>query len=97
MLSILVWSDIFISLAVARYAYIMAMNWSWILLYTVLAGTLVNVVLNLVLIPLYGGIGAAVASFASYWVAAHLICYFFKPLRRTAQMMTRALINPKFW
>jgi O-antigen/teichoic acid export membrane protein len=97
MLILLLWSDIFAILAVARNAYLLAMNWSWVLSLMVLAGAVSNVMLNLVLIPKYGGVGAALASLVSYWIAAHAACYFYKPLRKTANMLTRALICPRFW
>ncbi|GLI37380.1 flippase [Geobacter hydrogenophilus] len=97
MLVLLLWSDIFAILAVARNAYLLAMNWSWVLWLMVLAGAVSNVLLNYMLIPHYGGVGAAVASLVSYWIAAHGACYFYKPLRRTANMLTRALIYPRFW
>ncbi|BCS54867.1 flippase [Geobacter sp. SVR] len=97
MLILLVWSDVFAILAVARNAYLLAMNWSRVLFWMVLIGAVSNVLLNMVLIPRYGGIGAAAASLISYWIAGHGACYLHKPLRRTSNMMTRALMYPKFW
>ncbi|UFS72697.1 flippase [Geomonas sp. RF6] len=97
MLIILIWSDLFINLAMARGAYLFAMNWTWILLGVNAVAAVVNIALNLVLIPHYGGTGAAVASLLSYWVSAHGVCFLIKPLRRGGQMMTRALLWPKFW
>jgi O-antigen/teichoic acid export membrane protein len=97
MLIFLIWSDVFANLAVARNGFLLAMNWSWVLFSMTLAGAVVNITLNFLLIPHYGGLGAAIASLVSYWIAAHGACYFFKPLRRTANMLTRALLYPKFW
>jgi O-antigen/teichoic acid export membrane protein len=56
-----------------------------------------NILLNLVLIPAYGSMGAAMATLASYWFAVHGSCFFFRPLRSTGRMMTRAMIYPKAW
>lgn len=97
MLIILVWSNLFANLAMARGAYLLAMNWIWALLFLNLVGAVTNIGLNMLLIPRYGGIGAAIASCVSYWMAAHVACYFFKPLRKTAKMITDALIFPRFW
>ncbi|MDD2852004.1 MAG: flippase [Desulfuromonadaceae bacterium] len=97
MLVILIWSDLFINLAMARGAYLFAMNWIWILFWVNVLAAVVNVALNLVLIPHYGGIGAAVASCISYWVSAHGVCYLIKPMRKSGHMITRALLFPKFW
>lgn len=97
MLALLVWAGLFANLAVARNAYLFAMNWSRVLLGVTCLGAVTNVALNLLLIPRFGGLGAVVASCLSYWLAAHGACYFYKPLRRTAHMLTRALVYPRFW
>lgn len=97
MLVLLIWSDLFINLAVARGAYLYAMNWVWVLFWVNVVAAVVNVALNLFLIPLYGGLGAAIASCVSYWVSAHGVCYLIRPVRRCGNMLTRALVYPKFW
>lgn len=97
MLALLIWAGLFANLAVARNAYLLVMNWSRVLFGMVLAGALVNVLLNLVLIPRYGGMGAVLASCVAYWVAAHGGGLFYAPLRKTNQMLTRAMLCPKFW
>lgn len=97
MLVLLIWSDVFANLAVARNAFLMAMNWTQVLLLMVTIGALTNVALNYVMVPRYGGVGAAAASLISYWIAGHGACYLYRPLRRTAGMLSRALIYPRFW
>jgi len=97
MLIFLIWSDIFVNLGVARNSFLLAMGWSWTLFCMAVTGTVVNILLNLFLIPRYGGTGAAAASCISYWLAAHGACYFYKPMRRTGNMLTRALIYPRWW
>lgn len=97
MLSVLIWSNIFTGLEMARSAFLTTMNWTRLYLLTVLLGCALNVALNLFLIPRYGGMGAVVASLIAYWFAAHGSCFLFKPLRRTGAMLTRALLYPKVW
>ncbi|GAB6082645.1 flippase [Desulfuromonas carbonis] len=97
MLALLIWAGLFANLAVARNAYLLVMNWSRVLFGMVLAGALVNVLLNLMLIPRYGGMGAVIASCVAYWVAAHGGGLLYAPLRKSTQMLTRALLCPKFW
>lgn len=97
MLAVLVWANIFISLEMARSAFLTAMNWTRIYLLTVSLGCVLNIVLNFYLIPLYGGMGAVVASLLAYWFAAHGSCFLFKPLFRTGAMLSKALVYPKFW
>ena len=97
MLAVLVWAGLFANLGVARNAYLLAMNKSRTLLFAVFTGAVSNVLLNLILIPRYGGMGAAIASCISYWFAAHGSCYLYRPLFRAANMLTRAIVYPKFW
>ncbi|MBV6623397.1 MAG: flippase [Rivularia sp. (in: Bacteria)] len=63
------------------------------------AGAVVNIFLNWLLIPKYGGIGAAIATVISYGIASYFV--FFIPLetRVAARMMTLSLIFPfkKIW
>jgi O-antigen/teichoic acid export membrane protein len=97
MLIVLSFATLFINLGIARSAFLTAMNWPKTHLATVLAGAILNVLLNLYLIPRYGGLGAAWASFAAYWLAAHGACFFLRRMRPTGVMLTRAILLPKVW
>jgi O-antigen/teichoic acid export membrane protein len=97
MLAVLVWSNLFTSLEMARSGFLTAMNWTRLYFLAVSLGCVLNVVLNYFLIPRYGGMGAVIASLVAYWFAAHGSCFFFKPLRRTGFMLTRAMVYPKAW
>lgn len=97
MLAILIWANFFSNLEIARSAYLASMNWTRIHFVTLLLGCLLNIGLNFLLIPRYGGIGAATSSLVSYWFAAHGSCFFFKPLFRTGVMLNKAMIYPKIW
>lgn len=57
-------------------------------------GALVNVALNFVLIPRYGGEGAAAATLVSYTISSWLACYTDRRTLPAARMMTRALFSP---
>jgi len=63
-------------------------------LVTVLAGAVMNVVLNIFLIPRWGGLGAAYATVASYALAAWVASYLHPAVRTTAAMQSRALLIP---
>ncbi len=97
MLSVLVWSGMFVSLGVARGVYLTSMNWAKIQLVFTLVGCLINIILNLLWIPRYGGMGAVWATCISYGAQAYLSCFFYRPLWKTGWMLTRALIYPKPW
>jgi len=97
MLALLIWANVFFSLDIARSAFLSSMNWTKLLFVTVLLGGIINVVLNFILIPTYGGNGAVIATLAAYWFAAYGSCFLFKPLFRTGRMMTKAILYPKIW
>jgi O-antigen/teichoic acid export membrane protein len=96
-LVVLSWANLFTSLEIARTAFLNAQNWNRVYLAMIVAGGVLNIALNLVLIPRFGGLGAAVASLVAYWFAAHGSCFLFKNLRRTGLMLTKAMLYPKVW
>jgi O-antigen/teichoic acid export membrane protein len=93
----LVWAGMFINLMIARSCYMVAMNWTRLHFITDFLGCVVNVSINLYLIPRYGGMGAVIASCIAYWFVAHGSCFLFRPLLRTGGMLTRAMLYPRFW
>ena len=97
MLSVLIWAGIFTNLGVARSSFLTTMNWTRIHFMTVSLGCIVNVALNYLLIPVYGGMGAVAASCVAYWFAAHGACFVYKPLHKTGYMLTKALLHPRIW
>lgn len=97
MLAVLIWSILFTNLGVARSTFLTAMNWTRVHFLTVALGALVNVVINYILIPLYGGMGAVIASCLAYWFAAHGACFIYPPLKKTGGMLTKAMIYPRIW
>lgn len=69
-LSIHIWAGLFVSLGVVRSMWIVMRGHTKFLLAAALSGAIANVVLNLFLIPKYGGTGAAIATIISYvWSA----------------------------
>ncbi|MHB8709187.1 MAG: flippase [Desulfuromonadales bacterium] len=97
MLAVLIWANLFIYLESARSAFFNVMNWYRPHFVTVALGAILNIVLNLYLIPRHGGLGAVIASCIAYWFAAHGACFLYKPLHRTGWMLTRAIFYPKIW
>ena len=97
LLGVLIWSVLIMNLGSARTLFLISMNWTRLLFITLLFGSLLNILLNYILIPKYGAMGAAIATCISYWVASHGSCFLFKPLRKTGWMLTKAVFYPKFW
>lgn len=97
LLSVLIWAGLFANLSVLRNAHFIALDWGKALLWATSLGALSNILLNLLLIPRYGALGAAVATCISYWIAAHGACYTSRQLWPAAGMLFRALVLPRFW
>ncbi len=57
-------------------------------------GAVTNVALNLVLIPEFGGIGAAFATLVAYTFASYVACFTDSRTRIAGRMMTRAILGP---
>jgi len=57
-------------------------------------GAVVNIALNLILIPKYGGVGASIATVVSYATASYLSSFIYRPTFRSGTQMTRALLQP---
>ena len=77
----------------AREAMLTIRGWLWTSPVAAVIGAFVNVALNLLLIPDYGGVGAAWATVISYWISAHGTCFLLPWLRPAGFRMVRAL-NP---
>lgn len=79
-LQIYVWSGVFTSLGLFFYQYLIAMNLRFILIFSSFVPMVLNIILNIVWIPLYGINGAAYATLVSYmFLPASLL--FFKSTR----------------
>ncbi len=68
-LMIHIWASIFVSLGVASSSWFTSENLQRYSFYRTFWGAIINVVLNLGLIPIYGLVGAAMATVFSYMVA----------------------------
>lgn len=83
---------LFVNLGLARTAFLTTMNWTRFHMVTSVFGALINIALNLILIPIYGGMGAVVASLVAYWVQVHGTCFLFPALRGTGMSMLKAML-----
>lgn len=97
LLSVLIWAGVFANLTVIRNAHFIALDWGKALLWSTSAGAATNILLNLLFIPRWGAMGAALATCVSYWVAAHGACLCSRSLWPAAGMITRALLYPRWW
>jgi PST family polysaccharide transporter len=89
------WSGVFMCLGVASGAWLMANRLGRLNLYRNLAGAALNVLLNAILIPRFGAVGAAWASLVSF-AFAYLAYDFVAPeMRAIGREKLRALIGSR--
>jgi PST family polysaccharide transporter len=96
-LGIHIWAGVFIFMRAILSRWLLAEDLLRFSLATHLAGALVNIALNLILIPRYGPLGAAWATLFSYASASWLALYFSPATRPMAHQMAWALLLPLRW
>ena len=93
-LSIHIWAGIFIFMRAVFSKWILVEDAIIFSTITQGSGAVINIILNLFLIPLYGTKGAAVATILSYAMASYFSLYFFKKSRPIFWLMTKSLFFP---
>lgn len=90
-----IWAGIFVFLGVASNSWLINENLQKYAFYRILAGAIINIALNLVLIPEYGVVGAAVATVITQATVAFISDIFFEKTRVAFYMKLKA-INIKY-
>ena len=90
-LKIITWYVAFSYLGVARNAWIVCENKQHYLKYMYLSAAIINVILNLILIPVWGAAGAAAASLITQIFTSIILPLFFKDMRRNSVLMLQAI------
>ena len=93
-LRVIVWYTTFAYIGSVRNIWILAKEKQKYLWIINLSGALANVVLNLILIPLWGIVGAALASLITQIFANIIIGFIIRPIRHNNLLMFKSL-NPK--
>jgi O-antigen/teichoic acid export membrane protein len=93
-LAILTWAGVFFFLREALGRWFITENLLIFSFITNGIGAVVNVALNIILIPRYAGIGAAIATVVSYASAGVLACFIHPRTRDAGWMMLKALAVP---
>jgi PST family polysaccharide transporter len=96
-LAVHVWASVFVFLGVAQAPWDISKNLLKLGLYRTLSGAVINVILNLYLIPRYSAMGAAIATVVSYAVSAVFANIFSAQTRPIFYMQMRSFIPTKFW
>lgn len=84
---------IFAHVGVPRGIYLLNENLMQYAAFTMIAGTFANISLNIVLIPLYGGMGATFASLISFSVTIFFIDIFYSRTRDNAKLMLKSSVS----
>ena len=96
-LAIHIWASVFVFLGVASGQWFIAENRQILTFQRTLLGAVVNVILNFILIPHYGPIGASVATVIAYAVAAFLSDLLQKETRQMFMMKMSSMNILKFF
>ena len=86
--------SLFTYLGIAQSKWIVTEGLQRYNFYARLTGLISNILLNLVLIPLYGGVGAAIATLISYAMGGYLFFWCLPETRTNAYLMTKAILLP---
>ncbi|MGF1590468.1 MAG: flippase [Pleurocapsa sp.] len=93
-LALHIWAGPFVFLGVARSKWLIVENFTRFNFATTILGAIANVWLNFVLIPIYGGVGAAIATVVAYAVSSHVACFIYPKMFNCGWMLTKALFVP---
>lgn len=85
------WSCVAIAMNTARHRWLATTGLQRYAPIVTIIGLVINVAMNLVLIPSIGAMGAAIATVASYFISGYLSSFFLPSLREIGRMQTRAL------
>lgn len=88
---IITWYTAFSYLGVAKNAWIVCNNKQKYLIYTYMAAAISNILLNLILIPLWGATGAALASLIAQVITVIVAPLFIKDLRENTILIIDAI------
>lgn len=89
-----IWAGLFVFMRALLSKWFIAENLLKLSMASQVLGALVNVLLNLKLIPLYGAVGAAYATVISFAVAGYVVLFFHPRLWPMALVVTRSVLMP---
>jgi len=93
-LQIHIWTGIFVSLGVVADHWHLVENKLRLTMLRTVAGALTNILLNALLIPRYGGMGAAIATIISYAVSAYLSLSIIKGSHPIWLLINHGIFSP---
>ena len=92
-LSVMSIQIIFVHMGTARGVFLLNENLMKYSFFTMAVGTLINILLNSVLIPRYAGIGATLATIVAFTVTIFIVDIFYKKARGNLILMMRSMLS----
>jgi PST family polysaccharide transporter len=96
-LAVHIWASVFVFLGLALSPWMVAKNLLTLSLYYTLFGAIINIALNLYLIPRYSAMGAAIATVISYAVSGVFANLLSARTRPIFYMQVKAFVPRRFW
>jgi len=96
MLAIHIWSGIFVFLGSASSQYLLAEGYTMISFQRTAMGAIVNIALNFWLIPLYGGVGASIATLIACFISTFYLLFIGKTRQQGILMLKSLLLVTLF-
>ena len=91
-LAIHIWTAVFVFLGVGMSPWILNEHLIKFSFYQTTMGAIANIILNIILIPKYGGIGAAISTLASQIIAAYIALIITKKSRIIFKLESKSLL-----
>ncbi|ACD95675.1 flippase [Trichlorobacter lovleyi] len=96
-LALHIWSALFVFLGVASHQWFVTENLQRYVLFRTICGALVNISLNLILIPAYGPVGAAIASLVAHGLVNVVMNAFTPATRSIFRLQIKSLLLMPLW
>lgn len=96
-LAVHVWASVFVFLGVAQSPWDYSMHLTKLSLYRTVTGAVINIAMNLVLIPRYSAMGAAIATVVSYAISGVFTNALSSRTRPVFILQMQSFIPSKFW
>ena len=89
-----IWVGIFVFMRALLSKWLITENLLKLSMVSQILGAIVNIALNLKLIPLFGPLGAAYATIISYAVAGYIVLFLHRDLWPMAKVVSKSIVLP---
>ncbi|MCB9987704.1 MAG: flippase [Rhodospirillales bacterium] len=93
-LSILIWGAALVNFGMPRNAYMFSKGYYTLHLKITITGGIMNILLNLLLIPQMGALGATIATLITYFYTNIVSNFFYKQIKENGHMIFKAMLKP---